>query len=50
MLRKIEAAAGFSVIDRSGTPLEPTEKGREFIREALQILRIARAEEAAYAG
>lgn len=41
MLRKIEAAAGFPVIDRSSVPLCPTEAGREFIREAHQILRAA---------
>jgi hypothetical protein len=41
-LVKIEKAAGFTIIDRTATPLAPTEAGREFIREALQILRAAR--------
>ena len=42
MLRKIETAAGFTIIDRSATPLTPTERGRDFLREALQILQAAR--------
>ncbi len=42
MLRKIETAAGFPIIDRSSTPLTPTDAGRELIREAHQILRTAR--------
>jgi len=41
MLHKIETAAGFTIIDRSSRPLAPTAAGREFIREASQILRIA---------
>jgi hypothetical protein len=41
MLRKIETAAGFTIIDRSGRPLAPATAGREFIQEASQILRIA---------
>ncbi len=41
-IRSIEKAAGFTIIDRSATPLTPTEPGHEFIQEALQILRIAR--------
>jgi DNA-binding transcriptional LysR family regulator len=42
MIRKIETGAGFRIIDRSSTPLVPTDGGREFIREALQILQAAR--------
>lgn len=42
MIRKIESAAGFPIIDRSSTPLTPTDAGREFIREAHQILDAAR--------
>jgi hypothetical protein len=42
MLRKIETAAGFTIIDRSGMPLSPTDAGRDFIREAQQILQAAR--------
>jgi DNA-binding transcriptional LysR family regulator len=34
MLHKIETAAGFAIIDRSGRPLAPTTAGREFISEA----------------
>jgi Bacterial regulatory helix-turn-helix protein, lysR family len=41
-LSKIEKAAGFPIIDRSSTPLAPTDGGREFIREALPILQAAR--------
>ena len=40
MLHKIETAAGFAIIDRSGRPPAPTTAGREFIYEASQILRI----------
>jgi DNA-binding transcriptional LysR family regulator len=40
-ITKIETAAGFTIIDRSSTPLTPTAAGGEFIREALQILRSA---------
>jgi hypothetical protein len=40
-VHKIETAAGFTIIDRSATPLAPTEPGREFLREALQILKTA---------
>jgi DNA-binding transcriptional LysR family regulator len=39
MVTKIETAAGFPIIDRSSTPLSPTDAGHEFIREALQILQ-----------
>jgi hypothetical protein len=39
MIAKIETAAGFRIIDRSATPLSPTDAGREFIREALQVLQ-----------
>jgi hypothetical protein len=49
MIRKIETAAGFLIVDRSSTPREPTGKGREFMREAFQVLRIAQAAEAARA-
>ena len=42
MVAKIETAAGFRIIDRSATPLSPTDAGREFIREAHQILQAAR--------
>jgi hypothetical protein len=44
-ITKIETAAGFTIIDRSSAPLAPTAAGREFIQEALQILRIARETE-----
>jgi DNA-binding transcriptional LysR family regulator len=47
MVRKIEIAAGFTIVDRSSLPLAPTADGREFIREAFQVLRIAQAAEAA---
>jgi DNA-binding transcriptional LysR family regulator len=46
MVRKIEIAAGFTIVDRSSSPLAPRADGREFIREALQVLRIAQAAEA----
>ncbi len=49
-LHKIEIAAGFTIIDRSVTPLAPTEAGREFLHEALQILQITRDTEARHAG
>lgn len=42
MVHKIETAAGFTIIDRSATPLTSTEQGRDFLREALQILQTAR--------
>lgn len=42
MIRKIETAAGFRIIDRSAKPLSATETGREFIREAHRILQAAR--------
>jgi hypothetical protein len=45
MIRKIERAAGFPIIDRSSTPLTPTDAGRVFISEARQILRAAREQE-----
>jgi len=41
MVHKIEKAAGFTIIDRTSTPLAPTEQGGELIREALRILRAA---------
>jgi len=40
-ITKIETAAGFTIIDRSSTPLTPTADGGEFIQQALQILRAA---------
>ncbi|GAA4617268.1 TniQ family protein [Actinoallomurus liliacearum] len=40
--RKIENAAGFTIIDRTTTPLTPTQRGREFLHEARQILYAAR--------
>jgi hypothetical protein len=39
MITKVESAAGVRIIDRSSTPLSPTYAGREFIREALQVLQ-----------
>jgi DNA-binding transcriptional LysR family regulator len=42
MIVKLETAAGFPIIDRSTTPLSPTEPGRDFIREAHQVLQAAR--------
>jgi hypothetical protein len=42
MIAKIETAAGFPIIDRSGTPLSTTDVGRAFICEAHQILQAAR--------
>jgi hypothetical protein len=42
MVHKIETAAGFTIIDRSATPLTATERGRDLLREALQILQTAR--------
>jgi len=47
MIAKIEAAAGFLIIDRSGPPLSPTDAGGDFIREAHQILQAAREQTAA---
>jgi hypothetical protein len=41
-LHSIEKAAGFTIIDRSTTPLTQTGSGREFILDALQILQTAR--------
>jgi hypothetical protein len=41
MIAKIETAAGFPIIDRFGAPLSPTDAGREFVREAHQILQAA---------
>lgn len=49
MIAKIEKAAGFTIIDRSSTPLAPTAHGRELIAEARQVLRIAQAAEAPHA-
>jgi hypothetical protein len=48
MIAKIETAAGFRIIDRASVPLSPTDAGREFIREALQILRAAREQATAH--
>jgi DNA-binding transcriptional LysR family regulator len=48
MIAKIETAAGFPIIDRSGTPLTLTDAGRDFIREALQILGAAREQATAH--
>jgi DNA-binding transcriptional LysR family regulator len=42
MVHKIETVAGFTIIDRSATPLTSTQQGRDFLREALQILQTAR--------
>lgn len=50
MVRKIEIAAGFTIVDRSSSPLTLTADGREFIRETLQVLRIAQAAEAVHEG
>ena len=41
MIAKIDTAAGFRIIDQSSAPLTPTDSGREFIREAHQILQAA---------
>jgi hypothetical protein len=48
MVRKIEVAAGFTIVDRSSKPLTPTDAGLDFIREAHQILWIAKAAGAAH--
>jgi hypothetical protein len=48
MIAKIETAAGFPIIDRSSTPLCPTDAGRDFIREAHQILQAAWEQTTAY--
>ena len=48
MIAKIEKAAGFPIIDRSSTPLSPTDAGRELIGEALQILHAAKEQTTAY--
>lgn len=40
-IRAIEHGAGFRIIDRDTRPLAPTPRGRDFLREAQQILRIA---------
>jgi hypothetical protein len=37
-IAEIETAAGFPIIDRSSTPLSPTDAGRDFIHKAQQIL------------
>jgi DNA-binding transcriptional LysR family regulator len=47
MIRKIEPAAGFTILDRSSAPLAPTDAGRDFIREAQQILLAAQDQVAA---
>ena len=48
MIAKIEAAAGFRIIDRSSRPLAPTDPGRELIRDALQVLQTAREQTTAH--
>jgi DNA-binding transcriptional LysR family regulator len=48
MIAKIEAAAGFTIIDRSITPLAPTPLGRGFLHEARQILQTAREQATAH--
>jgi hypothetical protein len=48
MIAKIETAAGFRIVDRSCTPLAPTDIGHGFIREALQILQAAREQTTAH--
>ena len=40
-IRAIEHRAGFRIIDRDTRPLVPTPRGRDFLREAQQILHIA---------
>jgi len=42
-LNKVENTVGFLIIDRSAKPLAPTERGREFLSEAAEILRVADA-------
>ncbi|MET7727928.1 TniQ family protein [Streptomyces mirabilis] len=42
-LNKVENTVGFLIIDRSTKPLAPTERGRGFLSEAAEILRIADA-------
>src|SRR5258708_27351410 len=42
MVHKIETAAGFTIVDRSASPLTSTEWGRDFLHEAIQILQTAR--------
>ncbi|MFE3476540.1 hypothetical protein ACFXOI_33935 [Streptomyces bacillaris] len=37
----VEKAIGFQIIDRSASPLAPTERGREFLLEAQEILHAA---------
>ncbi|MFC9179428.1 hypothetical protein ACFTZJ_01625 [Streptomyces globisporus] len=44
-IRAIDHRAGFRIIDRDTRPLAPTPRGRDFLREAQQILRIADAAE-----
>ena len=41
IVAKIETAAGSRIIDRSSTPLSPTDAGRQFICEAHQVLQAA---------
>ena len=48
MVAKIETAAGFRIIDRSSTPLSPTDADRQFIREAPQVLQAAREQAAGH--
>ncbi|MCQ8830322.1 hypothetical protein [Streptomyces malaysiensis] len=40
---RIEKTVGFQIIDRAAKPLAPTERGREFLREAHEILHTADA-------
>ena len=40
-VRKIENAVGFTIIDRTTSPLTPTQRGRESLHEARQILHAA---------
>lgn len=44
-IRAIEHRAGFRIIDPDTRPLAPTPRGRAFLQEAQQILRIAEAAE-----
>ncbi|MEU7327989.1 TniQ family protein [Streptomyces parvus] len=44
-IRAIEHRAGFRIIDRDTRPLAPTPRGRDFLREAQHLLRIAAAAE-----
>ncbi|MFE8910937.1 hypothetical protein [Streptomyces globisporus] len=44
-IRAIMHRAGFRIIDRDTCPLAPTPRGRDFLREAQHLLRIAAAAE-----